>query len=534
MARKKSNDKKYRLSIFLFNETCLVIKDAIKDESSLAKYSIKGFRDDEMTLFVKRSNSFLPKWLSFFDGFLNTKIENVFNSSSSAILLVKHENRIFAFTFGYGRSFLNLSLVEDKFGLKVALNSIDADKIRSVDIKNLDTVVRHSRVQTSQAGAVDNFGFNIDRDILNAVTGLSNDSVFGKQISGAVSLNISIPISVDRIAELCRNLLKKFGEKTYKERFPWVDHIADVKNAVLVKELNDLLIKTICEKDLEQLFLAIPEIVNWEIIRGFKYKPSDEEVREDVHIADVLPPDEELKDKVNIEWLKRKNVLCVSSDNEEIIYNSWPLYNCINYEVKKNDKDNATYLLTTGKWFKIDTDYVQFVSEDIKNIPEYSNFHFPEHEGESEGKYNNRVYESDKERCCLMDMKNIAYGGGQNKIEFCDLFIDKKDFAHVKRFRGSACLSHLFMQGHNAAFLLRTDINFLKKVNQKLPSDWRFNESKQFLASDYEVVFAVISKVNKGIKDIIPFFSKVSLQQVYKQLSAYGYKVSLVKIDVKI
>lgn len=532
MVRKKSKDNKRRLCVYLFKDSCSSLEDVLKDSSALVKYPIKGFAEDVMALFIKGSVPFLPKWLNFFDGFLDKDIEGLFNSSSSAVLLVKHEERFFAFTFGYGRSSLNLNLVEDNFGLKVALNSINADKIRSVDIKNLDTVVRHSKVQTSQAGTVDNFGLNIDRDILNAVTGLSNDEVLGKQVSGAVSLYISIPVKVDGLPPLCTKLLEKFREKTYKERFPWVDHITDVKNTTLIEELNSLLIKAIHDKDFERLFLAIPEIINWELVQGFKYKPSDEEVREDIHIADVLPPDEELREKVNLGWLKRKQVLCVSSDNEEVIYN-WSFYKCINYEIKKSDKDGFNYLLTAGKWFKIDTDYVNSVSEEIKDIPEYSNFQFPEHEGETESDYNKRVYESDKKRCVLMDKKNIVYGGGQSRIEFCDLFIDKRDFVHVKRFRGSSALSHLFFQGLNSAFLLLTDFGFLKKVNKELPQTWRFSEPTQVRAFGYEVVFAVISKVKKGVKDIFPFFSKVSLLQVYKQLKAYGYNVSIAKIEVK-
>ena len=532
MARKKPKGNKRRLCVYLFKDGCSSWEDVFKDSSALVKCPIKGFAEDVMTLFIKGSVSFLPKWLGFFDGFLDKDIESLFNSSSSAALLVKHDERIFAFTFGYGRSFLNLNLIEDNFGLKVALNNINADKIRSVDIKNLDTVVRHSKVQTSQAGTVDDFGLNIDRDILNAVTGLSNDEVLGKQVSGAVSLHISIPVKVDDLPELCTKLLKKFNDKTYKERFPWVDHITDVKNTALIEELNSLLIKAIHDKDFERLFLAIPEIINWELVQGFKYKPSDQQVREDIHMADVLPPDEELREKVNLAWLKRKKVLCVSSDTEEVIY-SWSFYKCINYEIKKSDKDAFTYLLSAGKWFKIDTDYVNSVSKETKDIPEYSNFQFLEHEGENEGEYNERVYESDKERCVLMDKKNIVYGGGRSRIEFCDLFIDKKDFVHVKRFRGSSALSHLFFQGLNSAFLLLTDFGFLKKVNKELPQAWKFGESSQIRASDYEVVFAVISKVKKGTKDIFPFFSKVSLLQVYKQLKAYGYKVSIAKIEVK-
>jgi len=529
MGRKKSEERKYKLSIFLFKEECDSPKDTLKDEKSLTKYVIKGHKEEEMALYVKGSKSFLPKWLAFFEGFLTQKIENVFNSSSSAVLLLKHDKRIFAFAFGYGRGFLNLNLVEDNFGLKVALNSIDADKIRSVDIKNLDTVVRHSKVQTSQVGTVDNFGLNIDRDILNAVTGLSNEPALGKQISGAVSLHLSVAVKIDTLSALCKILLKKFSENTYKEYFPWVDHISEVKNKAFTEELDGLLVKAIHDKNFEQLFLAIPEIIDWEQVQGFKYKESDEEIKEDVHIEDVLPPEDEVKEKVNVGWLERKSVLCVGADNEAIIH-EWSLYNCINYELKK---DKETFLLTSGKWFRIDTAYVDFVAGEISRIMEYKSFKLLPCEGEKEGDYNKKVADSDKKRCLLLDKKLIPYGGGQNKIEVCDIFVDKKDFLHVKRFRGSACLSHLFQQGHNSAFLLRTDSEFVKKVNKELPQAWKFNETSPLDTSEYEVVFAVISRVKKGVREIFPFFSKVSLQQVDKQLKAYGYKVSIAKIEMK-
>ncbi len=530
MGRKKSQDKKHRLTIYLFKEDCLNFSDALKDESLLVKHSIKGFIDKEMALYVKGSHSNPPRWLRFFDGFLAKDIDDVFNSSSAAVLLVKQGKRIFAFTFGHGWFLLNLSFAEDNFGLKVALNSIDVDKIRSVDVKNLDTVIRQSKVQVSQVGTVDNFGLNIDRDILNAVTGLSNEPSLGKQISGATSFHLSVAVKIDTLSPLCETLLKKFKEKTYKKSFPWVDHVAEVKNKALAEDLDGLLINALHENNFEQLYLAIPEIIDWEQIEGFKYELDDEEAKEDIRIEDVLPSDDKFKEKVNIGWLSRQQVYCVGTKNDESLY-AWSLYDCINYEVAK---DGATFLLTSGKWFKIDTKYVETVAGEISDIPEYTNFKLIACEGEKEGDYNKKVADSDNRRCFLMDKKMIPYGGGQNKIEFCDVFVDKQDFIHVKRFRGSACLSHLFQQGHNSAFLLRTESEFLKKVNKELPKTWQFSEKSLINTDDYEVVFAVISATKNKVRDVFPFFSKVSLQQVYKQLRAYGYKVSIAKIEMKV
>lgn len=526
--QKQTKQRKYRLTVYLIKENCSCQSDILKDSSGLKQYAIKNHSKTEMPLYVKIPRANPPSWLHFFDGYIEQDLSDLFNSSNSAVLIVKHNQRYFAYTFGYGHSLLNPNYIEESFGLKCALNSINQDKIRSVNIKNLDTISRLSKVQTSQAASVDNFGMNIDRDILNAVTGVSNDEAFGKQLTGSVSLHLSVPVTIDDLLDLCAKLLNKFKDKSYKNNFPWVDHISEVKNTSLINELNDSLIKTIKGKDFERIYLAVPELVDWEQIEGFKYKQSDD-LKEDIHIFDILPPDEEIEEKITLEWLHRKRVSCIGKDNEQVIH-SWPFYNCINFEF---EKDQETYLLTGGKWFKIDTNYVNSVNKEVLKIDEYKRFHFPQYVERREDTYNEKVFGQNKQKCFLMDKQNIRHGEGRNQIEFCDLIIDKKDFVHVKRFRGSSALSHLFLQGLNSAFLFLTDRQFLVKVNKILPDEWRFNGGSSIKASDYEVVFAVISKASGGVKDIIPFFSKVSLLHVYKQLRAYGYKVSLTKIDMQ-
>ena len=64
----------------------------------------------------------------------------------------------------------------------------------------------------------------------------------------------------------------------------------------------------------------------------------------------------------------------------------------------------------------------------------------------------------------VMDRKNIRYGGGASRIEFCDLFINKRTLLHVKRYGGSSAMSHLFSQGVVSATLFLQDRDFRQKV----------------------------------------------------------------------
>jgi len=521
-----SREKKYRLCVYLINENCNKHEDILKNSLALIQHTFKNKNIEDIVVYTKSSKPYMPIWVKLFDNVLEAKIEDLFNSSSAAVLIVKDNKRYFAFTFGLGRNLLNLDFVEESFGLRVALNSIDPDKVRSIDIKNIDTVLRHSKIQTSQAGSVDDFGMNIDRDILNGVTGKSNDEFLGKTISGSMAVYLSFPLTFDNLSLLCERLLEKYRDEKYKENFAWVDHVREIKIEGLINKLNDGLIDVIKHKNFERetLFLAIPQVVNWEQFEGFKYSESDE-LKEDINIEDMLPSEGEIEEKVNILWLKRKEILFIGKDEQ--ILDSWSLYKCINYESKQ---EKETYLLTGGKWFKIDTDYVGSVNSEIDKVKEYNRFNFPKYEEKREDEYNKKVYDNNKTVCFLMDKKNIVYGGGQSKIEFCDLIIHKTDFVHIKRFRGSSALSHLFFQGANSARLFLSSADFRKKVNKHLPTDWHFKDPVKAL--DYEVVFAIISKVRKNIKDILPFFSKVSFLQIHVQLQLYGYKVSLVKINM--
>ena len=104
-----------------------------------------------------------------------------------------------------------------------------------------------------------------------------------------------------------------------------------------------------------------------------------------------------------------------------------------------------------------------------------------------------------------------------------------KKIIHVKRYGGSSVLSHLFFQGIVSGELFLADPDFRRKVKDKLPDSFKSvfpNEKPN--AGDYEVIFGIISSVEKDLE--LPFFSKVSLRSAKRRLETYGYKVSLQKI----
>jgi uncharacterized protein (TIGR04141 family) len=116
-----------------------------------------------------------------------------------------------------------------------------------------------------------------------------------------------------------------------------------------------------------------------------------------------------------------------------------------------------------------------------------------------------------------------------SKIEFCDLFKDDRSMIHVKRYCGSATLSHLFAQGAVSGQLFRSDAQFREKLNNKLPIGHKLtNPTINPQAENFDVVFAIVT--DKKLPEELPFFSKVTLKNAYTLLSALGYNVSITQI----
>jgi uncharacterized protein (TIGR04141 family) len=146
--------------------------------------------------------------------------------------------------------------------------------------------------------------------------------------------------------------------------------------------------------------------------------------------------------------------------------------------------------------------------------------------------YNLRAAEGDPARYALMDDRPVLHGGVHGKVEFCDLLINRKDILHVKRYGASSVLSHLFSQGLVSGVLFQTDVEFRRKVNVLLPVAHRITDIEQRPATnEYNVVFGVIS--DKPGDLTLPFFSRLNLKHAVKQLTGYGYRVSIGKIEVQ-
>jgi uncharacterized protein (TIGR04141 family) len=133
------------LTIFLLREGVNHAKKALRDTSKLKLIEIRADAQKLCELYVQSPRSHPPSWGKFFEGYIDIgELGRV--STSAAVLLVTAKRRLFAVTFGQGRHLLDPGVYEERFGLRVVLNSIDEHSLRSIDKKTFDAISTHTRV----------------------------------------------------------------------------------------------------------------------------------------------------------------------------------------------------------------------------------------------------------------------------------------------------------------------------------------------------------------------------------------------------
>ncbi len=511
------------LSIFLIKEGISSFEEIIDDSLDIKKYDINYDGNHIGRLFIKNKKPKLPRWASFFSTSIDIKeIGSV--ATASAVLIVNNDSKLFAFTFGQGRYLLVTDCWEERFGLKVTLNCIDENKVRCIDKKTLDAIAKLSREQASMEVSPQDFGLDIEQDLLRAVTGKPVRAAYGSRMSGMDSLHVTVKADIGDVPDLVSMYYKKYTEDSYKSKFPWIDQIAEVNDKSLISVLDAKLIEEIKNNSSTKIWLTVPEIINWQDVSGFRYGfGSKKPEYSDIQLNHFLKSLKNTKE-INIDILKKRKVYCVDSDGET--RHKWLIYKCIYCEI---GVDGDTYTLNNGKWYKIATDFVNVVNNSYKNMEKYNKL--PVCNSNSEGEYNEEVAKNEPDNYALMDRKIILHGGGYSRFEFCDLYSAGKDIIHIKKYGSSSVLSHLFAQGVNSAELFQTDASFRDKVNSKFPSKYRLRDtSKRPEYGEYRIVYAIISERDGDLE--LPFFSKLSLRNACRRLDGFGYKVALSKIEV--
>lgn len=516
--------KKNKLSIYLIKDGILEYDDIVGRRDASIPI------DDVGIVYIDNSHKSPPGWVnSFFTKGINAA--DIFTANARALLLVKisvqpsqsqtrADTHTFAVAFGYGKYLLKNDVIEERFGLKVVLNTIKPDSLRRINKVNIGGNQKLSTEQLPLKSGISDFGLDIDRDLVSGITGVSDDDNYVSGIiSGSDMLSVTAEVDISNIKSFLESTYGKYVSSSYKDNFAWIDQICDVRDYNLIDTLDTQLITKINAED-SNVWMAVPEIIEWSEIKGFKY--FGRTLLDDICLDKVL---KSLKKQLTcIKQLKNKHIIAISNHDDSERY-AWPAYRCLYGEIAIN---GHSYCINNGKWHEISSDFVQRINDDYNQTP-ISEIEFCKYTSEHscERDYSKTFTKLHPTAYILMDARNIAYGGGHSSIELCDILSVDKKLIHIKPYSGSSTLSHLFNQATVSAELIKSDPSFLTVVNNIIDKVSTNNNFKIANENQYEIVFGIIASSNNCKRPQLPFFSKVSFRYAKQRLLAFGFGVSI-------
>lgn len=509
-------------SIYLLKDT-FNATSALKDDTKLEAGVDATDLPEGATLHILDNQPNTPWWAGFFG------IQKPLNQASKgAIILLQASGRWFALCFGHVAHNLKDESYEYDFGLRVTLNCVDPDKLRSTDVLE-PSGAKRQRTQLPTAGDLTFFDVDGDSTILKSLTGKVKDAhkdVF-KNATGSSNIRISSSADAAGLIALCDKLFALYQEDTYKTAFPDIQNISPVRDPSIIAQLNANLIGAFQTKD-DALALSVPDIVDfgdglWGSFAGAR----SGKVYDDIFIARYYEYLAEAGVDINtmdIDALKRHELL-LTNDDGSVVRDRHSIFKSLVFDTTLNGGAES-YHLCEGNWYLVDANYVARLKAYLDPLCEDTTL--PDFNHASEAAYNLAAKRDVPRRLCL-DQTNISLPG-QKQVEPCDIYevVDDRAVLHcVKISTLSAQLSHLFNQGTNSVNLMRSEAAALTNMQTLVGAGLPDAEKQALVApladDKFRVVFGIVTHKDKAAKsDNLPLFSRISLMRCMKEFKRMG------------
>ena len=269
---------------------------------------------DSSALYTFPGLEVTPKWAKQLAPIFAIKGRLV-SQSSCAILAFEKDKKIFAVTFSYGHVYLDDSRTEADFGLKVAINAVSDNKLRSVERSNIGAAIRDFAQAAGQRD-LKSFGFDEALDLIRKVSGYATDDDFADLVTGSRALRFTKKMEITEIPDAALEAVKFFGLGTYKKTaFKIIDFLSPILDTVMQESLDADLVKAI-RAGSDEIEIAIPEILpdsvgtfRFEHVKSSMFHPDlSLELYRDALGADL--------NKITIDDIKRHKIAAYADDGE--------------------------------------------------------------------------------------------------------------------------------------------------------------------------------------------------------------------------
>lgn len=485
-------------------------------------------------IFVLDSAPRDPWWKSYF-----AITAPLSQTQKGALVFIPVDDRTFALSFGHVSHNLKDISYEHDFGLRVTLNSVDPQKLKSSDILE-PSAARRQRIQLPTDSDLTLFDFDRESTVLRRITGKVKDeySDLFRNATGASNLRISTAVTPGNLASLCEELITLYRSEDYKKSFPDIHNIAPINDPTEIATLNGLLISAIREKSID-VNLTVPDIINYSdnVFSSFS-GAGKSHVYDDVYIGSYYKYLESNNFDINsiaLDDLKEHQlVLC---DEEGVSSDRFTILKSLVFETAIPSQPTGIFHICEGTWYRVETSYIQSINEYIDTYFKPSTL--PDYTQSNEGDYNSFVPTVDSKAICL-DKSNIS-PDGSTQIEPCDILTVADDLValcHIKISTLSAQLSHLFNQGINSVEAIRSDTDCLDNLIQLISERGKGRDPEGLIKKvnndDYVIVFGIITRKDPIYKSLnLPLFSRISLRRSLKALQIMRVPAQVIFIPDK-
>lgn len=498
-------------------------------------------------------------WISFLneaspDEPINFISHNEFPCAVMAISLTRNgATSFYALTFGIGaEAFINPEFLVRDFGLRVAMNICDVEKLKRIQTSIHEAVSAHAEKQISTGSNLTVFGINDEKEFLRSVTGIARAeydfiSTFTGKDSISVKLSKDQRLSWVNIAASISSLGEAYDLDSYETLFPGYAKFHIENDPEKLEILDMSLFEKIREGNFDNIHLAPPEFIDFDS-RSFSYSATPDVFLDDISIEGLIESRRAFSERSSMKSIKGMHIHVWNTETGVKI-KEWQAYRCLVAEI---ELDDTTYILSMGQWKQISEDFKGEVDGYLATIhinnseylPNGINIWVPDAKRDRNGNpigenreeaYNQEVAGLTRD-LFLFDKAKIQIAG--DKIyEVCDLLHSERHFVHVKRLKnGSASITHLFLQGKFYADAFLSDRKCRESMRAYIGESLQGDDSVQFLsaipdlrekivANDYLIIFCLlIEQEGKTISDL-PFMSRYELMHAHKHIhEALGFR----------
>ena len=494
---------------------------------------------DEATVYIFPGPPKPPIWLAD----INTVFAGtpaLTNRSSCAVVVFKHVDRIFVTAFAHGWQYLDDTKIESDFGLKVAINSLDASKVKRIDSSHLGEAIKGVSQSAFQRD-LQAFGVDEALDLVRRIAGRVEDDNFANSISGATGLKITREMEFADLPETAEEALTRSQSTDYQNTgFYIIDKVRPILDRLVLATLDQRAVEII-KDGADNFELSMPGWSEDDVVYYGLYGPGLKGRFPDLLMSNYREALGTKLGDLDVEAIRKHGVVA-EFNNDAAIKKRWSVKKAL---VGSVVEDGGLYAISEGAWYRLDQQFKVDVDAGFETLKE----DWPDpplmiikkvsEDGkktgfESELSYNERC--ADAYGQVLLDQKILTvpatpYG----KFEACDLLdIEGKRLIHVKKSsRQSSVLSHFFKQGSNSARILKTIPEARAALVDKVRdlTDDATADALEAAMGDgmtgWNIEFHIVDAPRNDGTFMIPFFSRITLRDESRTLKGMAYNVTL-------